>query len=61
MAKKNIWDSSLKAYAKKYDISVLDDKGKFKSVNALSNDIYKYEKEHRPIDPFYPFLRLNLN
>ena len=60
MTKKKEWDSSLKSYAKKYEISVINDDGTFKSVGALSNEIYKYEKENRPINPFYPFLNMNL-
>jgi len=61
MTKKKDWDNTLKSYAKKYDITVLNDDGTFKSVNTLSNEIYKYEKKNRPINPYYPFLRLNIN
>ena len=32
--------NTLKDYAKKYSISVLDDKGNFKNIARLSLDIY---------------------
>ena len=51
------YKNTIKAYAKKYDISVVDDE-KFKSVNRLSNEIYDYEKKNRPAKPMYPFFRL---
>jgi len=51
----NKFKNTIKAYAKKYDISVVDD-NKFKSVNRLSNEIYDYEKKNRPAKPMYPFL-----
>lgn len=46
---------NLKYYAKKYGISVLKGK-KFKSVNQLSNDIYKYEVSRGIKNGLYPFL-----
>ena len=46
---------NLKYYAKKYNISVLKG-GKFKSVNTLANDIYKYETSRGIKNGFYPFL-----
>jgi hypothetical protein len=46
---------NLKYYAKKYGISVLKG-GKFKSVNTLANDIYKYEVSRGIKNGFYPFL-----
>tara|TARA_R110000764_G_scaffold238525_1_gene335784 strand:- start:1622 stop:1810 length:189 start_codon:yes stop_codon:yes gene_type:complete len=52
---------TLKEYAKKYRISVLDDKGKFKTTNQLSLDIYNYEAanqkdiKHRT---YYPYLKI---
>lgn len=54
----NKWDNTMKAYAKKYSISVLDDKKAYKSVNQLSNEIYNHEKKNRPPKPFYPFLNI---
>jgi hypothetical protein len=53
----NKWSNSIKHYAKLYEISVVDDKGKLKSVNRLSNEIYAFEKENKPEDGLYPFLR----
>lgn len=53
----NKWANSIKHYAKLYEISVLDDKGKPKSVNKLSNEIYAFEKENKPADGLYPFLK----
>jgi hypothetical protein len=52
----NKWTNSIKHYAKLYEISVLDDKGKPKSVNKLSNEIYAFERENKPADGLYPFL-----
>jgi hypothetical protein len=46
---------NLKEYAKKYGISVMK-KGKFKTVNQLSNDIYRYEVDRGVKKGFYPFL-----
>lgn len=46
---------NLKYYAKLYGISVLKG-GKFKTVNQLSNDIYKYEVNRGIKNGFYPFL-----
>jgi hypothetical protein len=46
---------NLKHYAKKYGISVLKN-GKHKSVNQLSNDIYKYEVNRGVKSGLYPFL-----
>lgn len=46
---------NLKYYAKRYGISVLKG-GKFKSVNVLANDIYKYEVSRGIKNGFYPFL-----
>ena len=46
---------NLKYYAKKYGISVMKG-GKFKSVNTLANDIYKYEVSRGVKNGFYPFL-----
>jgi hypothetical protein len=46
---------SLKHYAKKYGISVIY-KGKPKSVNQLSNDIYKYEVDKKVKGGLYRFL-----
>ena len=56
--KSNKWENTIKHYAKLYEISVLDSKGKMKSVNHLSNDIYEFEKKNRPIDGLYPFLKI---
>jgi len=53
----NKWSNSIKHYAKLYEISVVDDKGKLKSVNKLSNEIYAFEKENKPADGLYPFLK----
>ena len=36
MPKNSFWKNTIKYYAKKYDISVLDGTGNFKSVNQLS-------------------------
>lgn len=47
---------NIKYYAKLYDISVLNDKGKYKSVNQLSLDIYEYEKRNNVKNGLYPFL-----
>ena len=52
----NKWSNTIKHYAKIYEISVLDDKGRMKSVNQLSNEIYDYERRNRPSDGMYPFL-----
>jgi hypothetical protein len=52
----NKWSNTIKHYAKIYEISVLDDKGKMKSVNQLSNEIYDYERRNKPSDGLYPFL-----
>jgi hypothetical protein len=49
--------NTIKAYAKKYNISVIDDE-KFKSVNRLSNEIYDYEKKNHPHLPMYPFFNI---
>jgi len=46
---------NLKYYAKRYGISVLKN-GKHKSVNQLSNDIYKYEVNRGVKNGLYPFL-----
>jgi len=46
---------NLKYYAKKYGISVMVG-DKFKSVNRLANDIYKYEKNRHIKGGLYPFL-----
>jgi hypothetical protein len=46
---------NLKEYAKRYGISVMK-KGKFKTVNQLSNDIYRYEVDRKTKGGFYPFL-----
>ena len=46
---------NLKYYAKKYGISVLRG-GKHKSVNVLSNDIYKYEVNRGIRNGLYTFL-----
>jgi hypothetical protein len=56
--KSNKWDNTIKHYAKIYGITVLDNKGKMKSVNHLSNDIYDYERRNRPTDGLYPFLKI---
>jgi hypothetical protein len=56
MVKSKFWNNSIKSYAKKYKISVLDENGHYKSVNQLSNEIYEYEKENRPKNPLFPFL-----
>lgn len=59
MVKKE-WNNTIKAYAKKYNISTI--KGdRPKSVNQLSNEIYTYEKNNRPNNPMYPFLNLNFH
>lgn len=52
--------STLKDYASRYGISVLDAKGEFKTINQLSIDIYKYEVENAKTlkDTYYPFLRI---
>ena len=51
-------EKSVKWYAKKYKISVLD-KGRPKSINQLSIDIYLYELENQIQDGLYPFLFIN--
>jgi hypothetical protein len=55
--KTNEWNNTIKAYAKRYDISVMEGSN-FKSVNKLSNDIYEYEKNNKPNNPMYPFLNV---
>ena len=55
--KSSEWNNTIKAYAKRYDISVMTE-NKPKSVNHLSNDIYEYEKKNRPTRPMYPFLEI---
>ena len=53
--------NTLKDYAKKYSISVLDDKGNFKNIARLSLDIYNYEKENQKTiigRAYYPFLKI---
>lgn len=52
----NKWGNTIKHYAKIYEISVLDEKGKPKSVNMLSNEIYDYERRNKPPDGLYPFI-----
>ena len=54
---KREWNSTIKAYAKKYGISTIQNDNP-KSVNKLSNEIYTYEKSNRPSNPMYPFLNL---
>jgi hypothetical protein len=56
--KSNKFENTIKHYAKIYEISVLDEKGRMKSVNHLSNDIYDYERRNRPPDGLYPFLKI---
>ena len=54
--------TTLKEYAKKYKISVLNPDGSFKSVNKLSLDIYDYERENQKdlkSKTYYPFLRIS--
>lgn len=46
---------NLKHYAKVYGITVLKN-GKFKTVNQLANDIYKYEVNRKIKNGLYPFL-----
>lgn len=53
--KSSEWNNTIKAYAKKYNISVMSGDN-YKSVNRLSNEIYNYEKKNRPSKPMYPFL-----
>lgn len=48
-------DKTIKYYAKKYKISVMDGK-RYKSVNELSTAIYLYELENQVGDGMYPFL-----
>lgn len=55
--KSNEWKNTIKAYAKRYEISVMEG-DKHKSVNRLSNEIYNYEKKNRPPAPMYPFLNI---
>jgi len=52
----NKWGNTIKHYAKVYEISVLDDKGRMKSVNQLSNEIYDFERRKKPSEALYPFL-----
>jgi hypothetical protein len=47
--------ANLKHYAKQYGISVLLN-GKHKTVNRLSNDIYKYELDRGIKNGLYTFL-----
>jgi hypothetical protein len=54
----NKWSNTIKHYAKIYEISVLDDKGRMKSVNQLSNEIYDYERRNKPPGGMYPFLTM---
>jgi hypothetical protein len=56
--------TTLKDYAKKYKISVLNSDGTFKSVNKLSLDIYDYERNNQKKlkgKTYYPFLRITKN
>lgn len=48
---------NIKHYAKQYGISVLH-KGKPKSVNKLSLEIWEYEKNHNVKNGLYPFLNI---
>ena len=50
---------NIKHYAKLYGISVLNDKGKHKSVGQLSVDIWNYEKTHNVRGGLYPFLHIH--
>ena len=55
--------TTLKKYAKKYKISVLNADGSFKSVNKLSLDIYEYERDNQKElkgKTYYPFLKIKL-
>lgn len=54
----NKWENSIKHYAKIYEISVIDDKGRLKGVNQLSNEIYNHERTNKPKDALYPFLEI---
>jgi len=51
---------TLKEYAKKYQISVLDAKGNPKTTSRLSLDIYEYEVANQKDlkTPYYPFLKI---
>jgi hypothetical protein len=51
---------TLKEYAKKYGISVLDTKGNPKTTSRLSLDIYEYEVLNQKDlkQPYYPFLKI---
>lgn len=56
--------NTLKDYAKKYKISVLNADGTFKTINKLSLDIYDYERENQGKlkgRTYYPFLRIPKN
>lgn len=46
-----------KYYAKKYNISVLE-QGEPKSINKLTLDIYEYEKKNQVEKGLFPFLKI---
>lgn len=55
---KKYFNDSVKEYAKRYEISVLKN-GQPKSVQQLTNDIYKYEIDNQVNKGLFPFLKIN--
>ena len=49
---------TLKEYAKRYGISVLNEDGR-KSVNDLAYDIWDYESRNKVKNGMYPFLTIS--
>ena len=50
-------EKSPKYYAKKYNISVLE-QGEPKSIHQLTLDIYEYEKKNQVKKGLFPFLKI---